>query len=129
MKFTPGFRARPPIRAATPSSVRPPNVIVPKHDGDAFSALRPRPRYSIAPSRPLAPWPLSSLHQTSLNAPMGNRVPARPTLAALFGGFVSIGMMSFGGGLAAWMRREVVQRRGWMDDPQFLSGYALSQLV
>ncbi len=44
-------------------------------------------------------------------------------------GFVSIGMMSFGGGLAAWTRREVVQRRGWLDDPQFLSGYALSQLV
>ena len=37
--------------------------------------------------------------------------------------------MSFGGGLAAWTRREVVQRRGWLDDSQFLSGYALSQLV
>jgi chromate transporter len=60
---------------------------------------------------------------------MGNQVPARPTLAALFVGFVSIGMMSFGGGLAAWTRREVVQRRGWLDDQQFLSGYALSQLV
>ena len=38
-------------------------------------------------------------------------------------------MMSFGGGLAAWTRREVVQRRGWLNDKQFLSGYALSQLV
>ncbi len=38
-------------------------------------------------------------------------------------------MMSFGGGLAAWTRREVVQRRQWLDDTQFLSGYALSQLV
>ena len=38
-------------------------------------------------------------------------------------------MMSFGGGLAAWTRREVVQMRGWLDDKQFLSGYALSQLV
>jgi chromate transporter len=27
------------------------------------------------------------------------------------------------------VRREVVQRRGWLDDQQFLSGYALSQLV
>jgi chromate transporter len=52
-----------------------------------------------------------------------------PSLAALFRGFVSIGMSSFGGGLTAWVRREVVQRRGWMDDQQFLSGYALSQLV
>jgi chromate transporter len=53
----------------------------------------------------------------------------RPTLASLFTSFVSIGMMSFGGGLAAWTRREVVQRQGWLDDKQFLSGYALSQLV
>jgi len=60
---------------------------------------------------------------------MGNREPSRPSLASLFAAFVSIGIMSFGGGLAAWIRREVVQRRGWMDDQQFLSGYALSQLV
>ncbi len=54
---------------------------------------------------------------------------ARPTLRSLFLSFVSIGMMSFGGGLAAWTRREVVQKRRWLDDKQFLSGYALSQLV
>ena len=52
-----------------------------------------------------------------------------PTLTALFRAFVGIGMSSFGGGLTAWVRREVVQRRGWLDDQQFLSGYALSQLV
>ncbi|MBV9251317.1 MAG: chromate transporter, partial [Acetobacteraceae bacterium] len=57
------------------------------------------------------------------------RHPGRPTLAALFLAFLSIGMMSFGGGLAAWIRREVVQRRGWLDDHQFLSGFALSQLI
>jgi chromate transporter len=61
---------------------------------------------------------------------MGNRTePAPPSLASLFTSFVSIGMMSFGGGLAAWTRREVVQKRGWLNDKQFLSGYALSQLV
>ena len=54
---------------------------------------------------------------------------ARPTLSALFLGFAAIGLSSFGGGLTAWVRREVVQRRGWLDDQQFLSGYALSQLV
>ena len=52
-----------------------------------------------------------------------------PRLLSLFLGFVSIGMASFGGGLTAWARREVVDRRGWLDDQQFLSGYALSQLV
>ncbi|WP_158930393.1 chromate transporter [Acidisphaera sp. S103] len=53
----------------------------------------------------------------------------RPSLAALFISFASIGMMSVGGGLSAWTRLEVVQKRAWLDDKQFLSGYALSQLV
>ena len=60
---------------------------------------------------------------------MNRPTPGPPLLASLFTSFVSIGMMSFGGGLAAWTRREVVQKRGWLDDKQFLSGYALSQLV
>ncbi len=60
---------------------------------------------------------------------MTNRTPARPSLTQLFLGFVSIGLASFGGGLAAWTRREVVERRGWLDEQQFISGYALSQLV
>jgi chromate transporter len=61
---------------------------------------------------------------------MQNRPPSEPpSLASLFTSFASIGMMSFGGGLAAWTRREVVQKKGWLDDKQFLSGYALSQLV
>jgi chromate transporter len=55
--------------------------------------------------------------------------PPSPSLTTLFLGFAGIGLSSFGGGLTAWMRREVVQRRGWLDDQQFLSGYALSQLV
>lgn len=63
---------------------------------------------------PLAPAP-----------PPGRRV----TLFSLFMGFLSIGVMSVGGGLAAWIRREVVDRRNWMDDRQFLTGYALSQMV
>jgi chromate transporter len=63
------------------------------------------------------------------NAGMNTLSARQPSLVSLFVGFVSIGMMSFGGGLAAWTRREVVQRRGWLDDTQFLSGYALSQLV
>lgn len=52
-----------------------------------------------------------------------------PSLTTLFLGFAGIAISSFGGGLTAWLRREVVHRRGWLDDQQFLSGYALSQLV
>jgi chromate transporter len=47
---------------------------------------------------------------------MADRVGSEPSLAALFASFVSIGMMSFGGGLAAWTRREVVLRRGLLND-------------
>jgi chromate transporter len=57
------------------------------------------------------------------------RPSGHPPLSALFLSFAGIGLMSVGGGLAAWTRREVVQKRGWLDDQQFLSGYALSQLV
>lgn len=53
----------------------------------------------------------------------------KPTLKALFVGFVNIGLMGFGGGLTASVRREVVSKRGWLDDRQFLTGFALSQLV
>ena len=52
-----------------------------------------------------------------------------PSLTDLFRGFVTIGLSSFGGGLTAWARLEVVQQRAWLTDEQFLSGYALSQLV
>jgi chromate transporter len=55
--------------------------------------------------------------------------PARASLSDLFCGFLSLSLMSFGGGLAAWIRREVVARRGWLDDRQFLTGYALSQIT
>jgi chromate transporter len=60
---------------------------------------------------------------------MRTRDPTKPTLTALFLGFARIGMLSFGGGLAAWTRREVVQTHGWLNEQQFLSGYALSQLI
>jgi chromate transporter len=55
---------------------------------------------------------------------------ARPaSLVALFISFLAIGSTSFGGGLTGWIRRELVDKRGWLDDQQFLSCYALSQLV
>lgn len=72
---------------------------------------------------------MGSASRTGLNGKMENRALTKPSLAALFIGFARIGMMSFGGGLAAWTRREVVQTHGWMNEQQFLSGYALSQLV
>jgi chromate transporter len=52
-----------------------------------------------------------------------------PTLPALCGCFFRLGAMSFGGGMSAWIRREVVQKRRWIDEGQFLSGLALCQIA
>jgi chromate transporter len=58
---------------------------------------------------------------------MTNRTSA--SLPALFRSFLLIGCTSIGGGLTAWIRRELVERRGWIDDQQFLANYGLSQMV
>jgi len=61
---------------------------------------------------------------------MANRSPpGPPSLASLFLSFLTIGSTSFGGGLLGWIRRELVERRGWIDDQQFLICYGLSQMV
>jgi chromate transporter len=50
-------------------------------------------------------------------------------LPAIFVGFFRLGVMSFGGGTAGWLYREIVERRRWIDDTQFLSGAALGRLM
>ena len=41
---------------------------------------------------------------------------------------VKIGLTSFGGGVSGWMMRMVVHERGWMTEPEFLTGLALCQV-
>ena len=55
--------------------------------------------------------------------------PARVSLLAILGVFAKIGLMSFGGALSGWMHREIVVRRRWMDEADFLSGLALGQIM
>ena len=40
-----------------------------------------------------------------------------------------IGLFSFGGGLSGWIYQEVVVRRRWMSEDDFLSGLALCQVM
>ncbi len=54
---------------------------------------------------------------------------SRPRLGALFWCFFLIGAQSFGGGLNAWIRREVVKKRGWLDDQKFLACLAVCQIA
>lgn len=51
------------------------------------------------------------------------------SLPALFWIFFQIGAMSFGGGLAAWIHREIVTKRSWMSETDFLTGLALCQVL
>jgi chromate transporter len=61
---------------------------------------------------------------------MANRsTSGPPSLATLFLSFLTIGSTSFGGGLLGWIRRELVERRRWIDDQQFLVCYGISQMV
>src|SRR5438128_14396 len=52
-----------------------------------------------------------------MSAQAAERVPARPPLPALALVFARIGLSSFGGGNAAWIRRELVERRHWWCSP------------
>lgn len=56
-------------------------------------------------------------------------VPPSVSLAAIFGLFFQIGIMSFGGGLSAWLYRELVERRKWLTPTEFVSGMALVQAL
>jgi chromate transporter len=53
----------------------------------------------------------------------------RIALPALFFAFFRLGVMSFGGGTAGWLYREMVERRRWIDDKNFLSRAALGRLM
>ena len=51
------------------------------------------------------------------------------TLGGLLLVFTKLGMTSFGGGLSGWMNQEIVQKRGWMTEEQFMAGVALTQVM
>ncbi len=53
-----------------------------------------------------------------------------PRLGALFLTFGKVGLLSFGGGSTTLvlMQHEIVRRRGWLTDREFLSTMALSQM-
>jgi chromate transporter len=43
--------------------------------------------------------------------------------------FARVGLTSFGGGLSAWIYREVVTQRGWLKDEEFLGALTLGQIL
>src|SRR5690348_13913220 len=66
--------------------------------------------------------------------PSATADPPRPdeaqiSLPTLIRVFAKVGLMSFGGALSGWMYREIVQRRHWLAEDEFLSGLALGQIM
>ena len=51
------------------------------------------------------------------------------SLGALFWCFLRIGLVSFGGSSRAMMHRETVERRHWLHEPDFLTGFAIAQIL
>ena len=50
-------------------------------------------------------------------------------LGQLFWCFLKIGLLSFGGSSRAMMHRETVERQRWLREPDFLTGFAIAQLL
>ena len=50
-------------------------------------------------------------------------------LPAIFAAFFWLGVTSFGGNTAAWLYHQIVQRRHWVTDPEFLSDVALGRIM
>ncbi len=48
---------------------------------------------------------------------------------ALFWSFLKIGLTAFGGSTQAMMHSESVERRKWLDDRAYLSGFTISQVL
>ncbi len=62
--------------------------------------------------------------------PAPARAPKEPvSLLALMSVFLRIGITSFGGSTAAWLYREIVQNKRWLDEDGFVTALTLSQVL
>jgi chromate transporter len=50
-------------------------------------------------------------------------------LPRLLFAFGRLGAVTFGGSLQSWIHRELVERLGWMDNREFLSGMSMAQVL
>src|SRR5258708_37210523 len=63
---------------------------------------------------------------------MGSESPTEKPfvpLLSLITVFSRVGITSFGGSTAAWLYREIVQRRGWLDEDHFVTALTLAQVL
>jgi chromate transporter len=55
--------------------------------------------------------------------------PRAVTVGRIFGAFVLIGATSFGGGVVAYLRASLVDKRRWVDDETFVEFLSISQTL
>ena len=55
--------------------------------------------------------------------------PAAPSIGRLYGVFLRIAMLSFGGGSLMWAQRVLVDELGWFSNAAFLNAVGLSQIL
>jgi len=90
------------------------DLIAPPPQNDTFAV--------IPPPRPQPPLGIA--------APSGSPMDdAQVSLISLYGVFFRLGLMSFGGGISAWVHREIVDVRRWVTAEEFMAGYALGQIL
>jgi chromate transporter len=71
----------------------------------------------------------SALERKMTGPTIDRRRTDRVRLSAIFVAFFRLGVVSFGGGTAGWLYREIVERRRWINNAEFLSGAALGRLM
>src|SRR5438874_2761174 len=84
----------------------------------------PSPLIRAGGSRAIVHWRGNNCTET-IDMHRTNRVRLLP----IFVGFFRLGVVSFGGGTAGWLYREIVERRRWINNTEFLSGAALGRLM
>jgi chromate transporter len=62
-------------------------------------------------------------------AVMPVRSPFAGGFIQIFLVFSQIGLSSFGGSVAAWMHREFVERRGWLEESEFAAALAVARIM
>ncbi len=71
----------------------------------------------------------TNLHPTAAPPPSTDSPIPNVSLFQIFSLFFSIGALSFGGGLIAWVYREVVEKRKWLTEHDFVGGLTLAQVL
>jgi chromate transporter len=68
-------------------------------------------------------------HAHRIGTEMASTSTPNVSLATLATVFFGVGMASFGGSAAAWLYRDLVQKRQWVSEEEYLSAMTLSQVL